>query len=807
MRSSLLESRPSGELERPDSYPFTQSSPATQARMQSPQAQAVRPGVGSTQQYTQLASARPFEGWSPFILLAVAVYAVVASIMQAGWVENDTILLFSTAAGLVLGLSIAKAPRFPQSILHLAACLAGYWLSIWLTSAIASHIPWILLLQNMRDVIMGGLTSLQIPDSQEVFLFYLTFLSFFLGYFGVWLVYRAHMPWLVALVYCSIMLLNLSNARSDLSMTLVVLLGALLLLIGRMHLNNQLARWMQEGLHTDRSWLQNISGRSARITAVFALVALMFSLVLPVLQQPAAGISFWNVLNNDWNMITHGQLNLSNPGLLFQGGGASANFFDSQLPITGSVNLPTGQVLYYTSSNKQGQYLEAMSFDHFDGHTWTIGATNQVQQYDANVTMPLVVQGNVTPVTTTVTVVVPPQGAKPYIFAPDQPSSFSVPILLYTNGFTTAWTQQTSMTANEQYRVVSQEPVIVPQDISTIPLPLASPTSWSGDPSYMLLRNIYLQVPTNLSPTVLATAQKWTRTATNAYDAMQQLVAHLSDPNIFTYSINNQPIPANIDAVSQLLLTRRGFCTYYATAMTIMARQLGLPARIVSGFSPGQFDPARNIWQVNGDNAHSWVQVYFPGHGWINFDPTPGFSSGSAPVTKPTPVQTGTPTNPHPTVTPGHPTPGKQPTPSLGGSDTSANSAARQTFFLELSLTFLGISLLILLFAIYRYRERSFLEQKTLIAATFWRLSRLGRFSGITPRDSQTPYEYTRLLAERFPQAKTTLWHVAYLFVRERWGEPNQAPGPRDEQSLQQLWPRLRATMLRSLLIRKKERE
>jgi len=89
----------------------------------------------------------PAEGWLALVLLAVAVYSVVFSIVAANWVSYSFILIWSTAAGLLLGLVVAKIHRFPQAILHLAACLAGHWLSIWLTSVLAYHISWLLLLE------------------------------------------------------------------------------------------------------------------------------------------------------------------------------------------------------------------------------------------------------------------------------------------------------------------------------------------------------------------------------------------------------------------------------------------------------------------------------------------------------------------------------------------------------------------------------------------------------------------------------------------------------------------------------------
>ncbi|HEY6541187.1 MAG TPA: transglutaminase domain-containing protein [Ktedonobacteraceae bacterium] len=748
----------------------------------------------------------PTEGWLPMVLLAVAVYVVISSIIASGWVNANTNLLMGAAAGLLVGFLVAKTNRFPQVILHLGACLAGYWLSVFLTS-MAYHVSWLLLLQNLRAIISGGLVSSFASGGDMVFLFYLTFLSFFLGYFGAWLIYRAHLPWLVALIYCSIMLVNLQYARSDLSLLVVALVGALLLLIARMHLNNQLVRWSQEGLHTDRTWLRSITTRFTWVAALMTALILPVSMILPVVDQPTAGVSLWNGIDNFWTNITNGQFSLDNPGSAFQPYQPATNFFSNSLSITGNVNLPTGQVLYYSStSGSQPHYLEGFTYDYFDGHTWTSHAGDRNVSYGANATLPAGVIGNFSQVTTTVTMVNPPGGDNSYIFAPDVPNSFSVPTTLSgPDGMTTAWTQQTPFSAGERYLVISNIPAISPPVLSAIPLPGVDATVWTNDNFYSLVSNYYLQTPADLSPRVMQTLKSWTSGARDAYDAMNMLVAHFTNQAQFAYSVSNPPVPSNIDAVSWLLQTHRGYCTYYATAMTIMARSLGIPARVVSGFSQGHYDASRHVWEVDGTNAHSWVQVYFPAQGWVNFDPTPGFSLNNTNNPQPTPT-TGTsptPTKPVPTATGTHPRPGNRPTPSAGSSNTGGNTPGASNgtsgmLFLDFSLVLLIAALLALVVAGYRYRLKKLYANIPIISHLYWRVSRLASLSGAEPRPSQTPYEYTRMLCQRFPRAQAALWHITHLFVRERWGARQHLPRETEVQDVERLWPTVRNAMLRS---------
>ena len=97
------------------------------------------------------------------------------------WIHQSPILFFSSIVGLVIGFVVAKIRNFPQAILHLGACLIGHWLSIWLTSVIAFHISWLLLLENLRIVLTSGLTTgIAHNSSDMVLLFYLCFLCFFL---------------------------------------------------------------------------------------------------------------------------------------------------------------------------------------------------------------------------------------------------------------------------------------------------------------------------------------------------------------------------------------------------------------------------------------------------------------------------------------------------------------------------------------------------------------------------------------------------------------------------------------------------
>jgi protein-glutamine gamma-glutamyltransferase len=91
-------------------------------------------------------------------------------------------------------------------------------------------------------------------------------------------------------------------------------------------------------------------------------------------------------------------------------------------------------------------------------------------------------------------------------------------------------------------------------------------------------------------------------------------------------SYSESPPPSRVPLVDFLFNTRLGYCQQFSGAMALLLRMGGVPARVASGFSPGRFDAKRDEFVVRDDDAHSWVEAYFPGIGWQTFDPTPAVS-------------------------------------------------------------------------------------------------------------------------------------------------------------------------------------
>jgi transglutaminase-like putative cysteine protease len=154
-------------------------------------------------------------------------------------------------------------------------------------------------------------------------------------------------------------------------------------------------------------------------------------------------------------------------------------------------------------------------------------------------------------------------------------------------------------------------------------LPVARPTQAraAGTDYPEEIRNKYLQLPPKLDPRVPALARRISSSQDNPYDQSLAIENYLRTN--FAYTLN-VPVQPGVDPLAFFLFdSKAGFCEYFATAMTVMLRTIGIPSREVNGFLPGEYNDVGGDYIVRASDAHSWVEAYFPGTGWVTFDPTP----------------------------------------------------------------------------------------------------------------------------------------------------------------------------------------
>ncbi|MFN2270935.1 MAG: transglutaminase-like domain-containing protein [Anaerolineae bacterium] len=136
------------------------------------------------------------------------------------------------------------------------------------------------------------------------------------------------------------------------------------------------------------------------------------------------------------------------------------------------------------------------------------------------------------------------------------------------------------------------------------------------------VRSRYLWLPDTVPERVIALARDLTATEPTPYDRAYAIETYL---RTFPYNLNVPKPTGDRDVADYFLFElQEGYCDYYATAMVVMARAAGLPARYVAGYAAGSYDYVEGHYLVVEANAHAWAEVYFPGYGWIEFEPTAG---------------------------------------------------------------------------------------------------------------------------------------------------------------------------------------
>ena len=147
-----------------------------------------------------------------------------------------------------------------------------------------------------------------------------------------------------------------------------------------------------------------------------------------------------------------------------------------------------------------------------------------------------------------------------------------------------------------------------------------------SDPQYAAIAKTYTTLPAHMQDIVLQLAADICKDAQTPYEKAFAIQKYLM--RSYRYTLEVEPQPENIDFVTNFLFnTKEGYCTYFASAMTVLCRMVGLPARYVEGYLA---EPdATGVAYVTGRNGHAWTEVYFNGFGWLTFDATPLTSGDS----------------------------------------------------------------------------------------------------------------------------------------------------------------------------------
>ena len=205
------------------------------------------------------------------------------------------------------------------------------------------------------------------------------------------------------------------------------------------------------------------------------------------------------------------------------------------------------------------------------------------------------------------------------IFSPFQPISIESTYskISYNSNFELYFKGSMLTFRAKNYTVISHIPIISLDNLTNDAFP-----SISG-------MEEYLQLPKAVPHRVRQLALEITQQNNSAYNKMKDIEKYLRSQ--YTYSLNVKNVPKNRDFVDWFLFEEEeGYCTYFASAMAILGRSIGIPTRYVEGYLLPNERNADGLYEVHGNRAHAWVEAYVDGMGWLSLEPTPVYESTQA---------------------------------------------------------------------------------------------------------------------------------------------------------------------------------
>jgi transglutaminase-like putative cysteine protease len=321
----------------------------------------------------------------------------------------------------------------------------------------------------------------------------------------------------------------------------------------------------------------------------------------------------------------------------------------------------------------------------------------------------------------------------------------------------------------------------------------------------------YLQLPDGIPRRVFDLAEEITRDADNRYDKAQAIEEYLRE-NI-TYNEKIESPPSDRDKVDYILFDlKEAYCDYYATSMIVMLRSLGIPSRLAAGYARGELetlDNQKKVYVVQSKNAHSWVEVFFPTYGWIEFEPTaaqPVIARRSSANNDLVSDNRGFDRNPLE----------EEFDPLDRAEDVNLNEGEPLAPFYRIQLPFWGevkaskglirttvIGLVLLMiglggWSLYTHRQQMQPTEVPTVSAVYIAMLKLAAWAGVKKYPSQTAYEHARQVANTLPTVQPEVDLITAEFVRQNFSRFHQTTEEIKSQ-IAEAWNNVRPKFYRAI--------
>jgi transglutaminase-like putative cysteine protease len=571
--------------------------------------------------------------WLAALLLIIIMQIAAARLAATQWTKDlslvQVLTFFGTILGLALGVSIFR--RFWVGFLAFAY---GIILIPWQLGLTLDHeIEWrerLLSMGGRLEIVLDELFTRKPITDNLLFLLLMGLLFWSLSIYAGFVLVRYAQPWKVVLPggLAAFVIHSFDPLLVSRSWYLAFYLFFGLLLVARLVYLKYQAVWKEQHTHTP----PDVGFDFIRFALLLAMILVFFAWNVPVVAEtlkPAAEI--WQTTTRPW-LTLKDRFSFVFASLRASVGVVN-NFYGDSLPLGLGSPLSNQVVLEIEAPtnppNGARYYWQARVYGIYENNQWltNIKTTREVTPDSIDLNQPGV---DIRPV---VTFTFFPHEALSNLFVVPQPLWVSRPSKAYmtvnpdgTVDFG-AYMSDEFVRPGEQYVVRSALDAVTSRDLQA---------AGSDYPQWVL--DSYLQLPNNITPRTRELARSIANGLTNPYDIVSAVTDYLRTNIEYNQSISAPP--PNQERIDWFLFDyKQGFCNYYASAEVILLRSLGIPARMAVGFAQGErqippIEVGQNVpneqlietatYIVRQKDAHAWPEVFFPGIGWVDFEPTGG---------------------------------------------------------------------------------------------------------------------------------------------------------------------------------------
>ena len=803
---------------------------------------------------------RPNDGWIAAVLLVLNLMVVVWSVEQADWAPSPNLINVLLLA-MLTGLILYRVPLWSVTLVPVGLAV-GFAVILWQLSSLDIEGVRVggsgEVLDRLRLWYEAARTG-SINIDRLPFSFGLMTATWLTGFLGAWLFLRNNNFWGVFVLGGIGLLSNLTFLPPNAAFHLGFYLFTALLLVARVQSIRRKKEWEGRGVKVD----EHLSGLTLSDSFTITIVVIIVAFLLPMAPKWGVANDAYEVMRDPLEAM-EGDFNRLFAGLPARRP-MGFRIWDDVMALQGSISPSTTQVLWVDSSAEM--YWKARTYGTYNGKGWfsentinePLGYAPEFSSGTADLLR--------TEVTYTVTplyaskklfsgdkvldvdrdVMIETQ-AQP-VFTIDieglQRGDDIPPYLrdvaaalvrtVEGNGVTVT-NQDLDQALPPQFRLdeverdggrvlqvkIMEALPLIPEVLSvsspsgrfktgesyqvTSAVSLATPDEMqlasSEYPAWVLER--YTQLPPNLPQRVRDLASGVTGGEAAPYDKAKAVEQYLQSN--FPYNLRVRPPPFDADGVDHFLFTLgEGYSEYFASAMTVMLRTVGVPARLAVGYTTGdQVEDQEELYSVTDSHSHAWVEVYFPGYGWIPFEPTPGeslpgiYQPGSA-DSEPlgTDLENITPFDSE-CFDEIDGCDEADPLPTSGQGGTSGRGSS----LIGLWPWVIGVlAALALTTGSIRWFWRKFMATPGSPIVAFRRMSTLASLASAGPSDFQTPYQFGTQLQQALPAQEMPVSVIVTSYVRSRYG--NKTPTESEQQMLAEAWQSLRLPMLWAIITRR----